>query len=79
MFGRGKTSPADELYRGQESRNGDYGQAYEYRTITGFGAEAFDLELNALAAVGWEPVGFHVSSGGSSTAFYKCLRRALKR
>lgn len=79
MFGLGKDKPgsADALYSEQKARNGNYSQKYEYRTIIGFGEEKFDVELNAHARLGWELAGFHVSSGGTSAAYYGVLRRPM--
>lgn len=79
MFGLGKdkSGSAEAMYREQRSRNANYSQKYEYRTVVAFGEEQFDIELNEHAKLGWELVSFHVNGGGTSTAYYGVLCRLV--
>jgi hypothetical protein len=70
MFG-GKKAPE---IAAQDDRDEQYVQTYEYRTLAVLGAQAFDKELNAHAAKGWELV----NGCMAGTAHYGYLRRRLQ-
>lgn len=75
-LGEGVLDTATEIYREQQERNPNYDQKYEYRTILALGHEQFDSALNEQAKVGWELVGFQISSApGTTLVFYGSLRR----
>ena len=74
MFGKGKMNPAEALYLEQKSRNEDYRQTYEYRTISANDIEKFDVALNRQAEFGWELVSF-LEARSEAWFFYGVLRR----
>lgn len=67
MFG-GRKAP---VIAEQDSRDENYIQEYEYKTIVILGAPNFDRELNDHAARGWELV----SGCMAGTMHYGYLRR----
>ena len=79
MFGSKKEPTAKQptMYEEQESRNANYQQEYEYRTIPNFiVVDKFDKMVNEAAAKGWELVnGCQSSSTTTHTAY---MRRRLK-
>ena len=76
MFGKEKkSSPADELYLEQQSRDGNYRHTHEYRTLFEISQEGFDLELNVLARSGWELVGFQLLQNSGTVSYRAVLRR----
>ena len=78
MFGSKKEPAAKQptMYEEQESRNANYQQEYEYRTIYVpiVQPDNFSKMLNQDAAKGWELV--NVASDGSSK--WAFMRRRLK-
>lgn len=71
MFSGKKAAHIEE----QDSRNGQYQQRYEYRSIAMIGIAQFDKMLNEHAAAGWELV----NGSAAGTTHFGYLRRELKQ